>query len=128
MTKLNHINLAVSDVPELTRFFETGFNFRTAEQRGSNKFAVLIGEDGFALILMHDKKVAETEKAYPGMFHVGFLVGSPELVREHHERLTAAGFTVPEPAILQRGGDKAYGFYANAPGGVVVEVSAHATV
>jgi catechol 2,3-dioxygenase-like lactoylglutathione lyase family enzyme len=123
MTKLNHINLAVSDVPELTRFFETGFNFRTTEQRGSNKFAVLIGEDGFALILMHDKNVAEQEKAYPGIFHVGFLVASPEVVREHYTRLRAAGFTTPEPAILQRGGGRTYGFYANAPGGVVVEVS-----
>ena len=58
MTKLNHINLAVSDVPELTRFFQAGFGFRVTEQRGSGKFAVLLGEDGFALILMHDKKVA----------------------------------------------------------------------
>ena len=57
MTRLNHINLAVSDVPELTRFFQVGFGFRVAEQRGSGKFAVLLGEEDFALILMHDKKV-----------------------------------------------------------------------
>ena len=44
MTRLNHINLAVSDVPELTRFFQVGSGFHVAEQRGLGKFAVLLGE------------------------------------------------------------------------------------
>ncbi len=30
MANLNHINLAVSNVPELTHFFQAGFNFRIA--------------------------------------------------------------------------------------------------
>jgi catechol 2,3-dioxygenase-like lactoylglutathione lyase family enzyme len=37
MTQLNHINLGVSDVPELTHFFETGFGFRVTESRGQGK-------------------------------------------------------------------------------------------
>ena len=121
MANLNHINLAVSNVPELTRFFQAGFNFRVAEQRGTGKFAVLIGEDNFALILMHDKNVTAT--TYPGVFHVGFLVDSTEQVNQHHTRLIEAGFDVPTPAILERGGPKTFGFYCHAPGGVMVEVS-----
>jgi catechol-2,3-dioxygenase len=124
MTKLNHINLAVSDVPELTRFFQVAFGFRMTEQRGSGKFAVLLGEDGFALILTHDKKVASN--TYPALFHIGFLLSSEEEVKQHHARVVDAGFEVPAPAILERGGDKAFGFYCHAPGGVKVEVSAHA--
>jgi catechol-2,3-dioxygenase len=124
MTKLNHINLAVSDVPELTRFFEAGFGFRVAEQRGTGKFAVLLGEDGFALILMHDKKV--TSDTYPALFHIGFLLASEEEVRQHYARIVDAGFDAPAPAVLERGGDKTFGFYCHAPGGVMVEVSAHA--
>ncbi len=124
MTKLNHINLAVSDVPELTRFFQTGFGFHLAEQRGTGKFAVLLGEGGFALILMHDKKVTPT--TYPALFHVGFLLGSEQEVKQHHARIVDAGFEAPTPAVLQRGGDKSFGFYCHAPGGVLVEVSAPA--
>ena len=124
MTRLNHINLAVSDVPQLTRFFEVGFGFRVAEQRGLGKFAVLLGEEGFALILMHDKKVTAT--TYPALFHVGFLLGSEQDVKQHHARITEAGFEAPVPAILERGGDKTFGFYCHAPGGVMVEVSARA--
>jgi catechol-2,3-dioxygenase len=124
MTKLNHINLAVSDVPELTRFFQTGFGFRVAEQRGTGKFAVLLGEDGFALVLTHDKRV--TSSTYPALFHVGFLLTSEEEVQQHHARIVDAGFDAPAPAVLDRGGARAFGFYCHAPGGVMVEVSAHA--
>jgi catechol-2,3-dioxygenase len=121
MTKLNHINLAVSDVPELTRFFQAGFGFRVTEQRGTGKFAVLLGEDGFALILMHDKKVASD--TYPALFHIGFLLPSEEEVKQHYARVVNAGFDAPAPAILERGGGKTFGFYCHAPGGVLVEVS-----
>jgi catechol 2,3-dioxygenase-like lactoylglutathione lyase family enzyme len=60
MTQLNHINLGVSNVPELIRFFQAAFGFRVEETRGTGKFAVLVGEDGFVLILMQDKNVAST--------------------------------------------------------------------
>jgi catechol 2,3-dioxygenase-like lactoylglutathione lyase family enzyme len=120
LTQLNHINLGVSNVPELVRFFEVAFGFRVAESRGAGKFAVLVGEDGFVLILMHDKNVTET--TYPALFHVGFLVDSYDTVREKHQRIVEAGFDAPVPAILERGGGKTFGFYAK-PHGVMVEVS-----
>jgi hypothetical protein len=40
-----------------------------------------------------------------------------------HEALTARNYMAPKPAQLQRGGPPTYGFYYDAPGGVVVEVS-----
>lgn len=120
MTQLNHINLGVSNVPELTRFFQEGFGFRVEETRGMGKFAVLLGEDGFVLILMHDKNV--TADTYPALFHVGFLVDSYQAVRDRHQQIVEAGFEAPTPAILQRGGSKTFGFYAK-PFGVMVEVS-----
>ena len=120
MTQLNHINLGVSNVPELVRFFEAGFGFRVEETRGMWKFAVLMGEDGFVLILMHDKNV--NEDTYPALFHVGFLLDSYVAVREKHRRIVDAGFDAPVPSILERGGGKTFGFYAK-PHGVTVEVS-----
>lgn len=124
MTKLNHLNLSVSDVPELTRFFQSGFGFNLIAQRGACTFSILTGEDGFVLALMHDKAV--TSDTYPKMFHVGFLAASPEKVREHHHRLTDAGFEAPTPGPIQQGGRNVYGFYCHAPGGVMVEVSSQA--
>lgn len=124
MTKLNHINLAVSNVPELIRFFQAGFNFRVAALRGVGKFAVLCGEDGFILTLTHDKTVTST--TYPAPFHVGFQLVSTDEVREYYDRIIDAGFDAPTPDILNRGGDKTFGFYCHAPGGVIVEVSARA--
>ena len=124
MHKLNHVNLAVSNVPELTRFFQEGFGFRLIDQRGRGTFSVLTGEDGFALVLSHDRRI--DERPYPAMFHVGFLFASVDEVRQQHARLLDAGFEAPKPGILNRGGPKTFGFYCNAPGGVVVEVSAHA--
>ncbi|GGA78800.1 glyoxalase [Edaphobacter acidisoli] len=124
MTTLNHLNLATSNVPELTRFFQTGFGFNLMAQRGNGNFNLLAGEDGFILALLNDKSV--TPQTYPSTFHVGFLVVSTDKVREHHRLITEAGFDAPAPGPLQQGGRNAYGFYCHAPGGVMVEVSAQA--
>lgn len=121
MVRLNHLNLAVNDVPALTRFFTRVFGFRLIEQRGRGTFSVLVGDDGFALILMHDKRVhAET---YPALFHVGFRVESMQQVGELYSRVVDAGFQAPAPDVLDRGGYPTFGFYCEAPGGVRVEVS-----
>lgn len=79
-TRLNHINLPVSDVPELTRFFQQAFGFCLADQRDDGKFSVLQGDDGFILVISYDKTVGL--KTYPGLFHVGFLVDSTIAVRQ----------------------------------------------
>jgi catechol 2,3-dioxygenase-like lactoylglutathione lyase family enzyme len=126
MTKfsLNHINIPVFDVPELTRFFQQAFGFRLVDQRGAGTFSVLIGKDNFNLVLSHDKVVGP--ETYSKLFHIGFLQDSTAAVHELHQRLLDAGFNPPTPAILERGGPKAFGFYYRAPGGVMIEVSTFA--
>jgi catechol-2,3-dioxygenase len=121
MNTLNHANLTTYDVPGLRGFFENIFDLHTVETRG-DKFAVMRDGQGFVLALMFDKKMT-LERGYPGFFHVGFLQDSRSSVNERHAALTAAGYEAPVPAMLQRGGPPTYGFYCNAPGGVMVEVS-----
>jgi len=67
MLKLNHMNLPVSNVPDLTRFFVEAFGFRLVDQRGNGNFSVLVAADGFVLILLRDKKVDAT--CPPGQHH-----------------------------------------------------------
>jgi hypothetical protein len=55
MLKFNHINLSTTAVPGLSDFFERCLDFKVTERRGSNKFAVLIGEGPFYLILCTTK-------------------------------------------------------------------------
>jgi catechol-2,3-dioxygenase len=121
MLKLNHVNLTVSDVAGLSEFFEKCFAFTVTERRGNGNFAVLEGENGFILILMRGKDEATTH--YPPLFHMGFIVSDQAVVDSTWQRIHAAGYEPPVPAILQRGGDRTYGFYHTAPGQIVVEVS-----
>jgi catechol-2,3-dioxygenase len=121
MATLNHINLTTYNVPELTQFFCSIFGFELSEKRG-DKFAVMHNADGFILSLMFDKKMTP-EHGYPGIFHVGFLQPNRQAVDRMHESMLAANYVAPQPAKLQRGGPPTYGFYYDAPGGVMVEVS-----
>jgi hypothetical protein len=62
----------------------------------------------------------------PSFCYLGFLLDSRSSVDERHAALARAGYEAPAPSELERGGPQTYGFYANAPGGVTVEVSAMA--
>jgi catechol-2,3-dioxygenase len=121
MHTLNHANLTTYDVAQLRMFFERIFDLRTLQTRG-DKFAVMQDGSGFLLALMFDKNMT-AEHGYPGFFHVGFLQDSRSSVDERYAAVVAAGYHAPTPEILQRGGPPTYGFYCDAPGGVVVEVS-----
>ena len=121
MATLNHTNLSTYDVPALTDFFCAVFGFQLLEQR-AGKLSVMRNAEGFILTLMHDKRMTP-EHGYPGMFHVGFLQPTQQAVDLMHEDLTAHNYIAPKPAKLQRGGPPTYGFYCDAPGGVMVEVS-----
>jgi catechol 2,3-dioxygenase-like lactoylglutathione lyase family enzyme len=118
---LNHTNLTTYNVPELAEFFRSIFGFQVFEKRG-DKFAVLRNADGFLLTLMFDKRMTP-EHGYPGLFHVGFLQPTQRAVDELHEAMVAAQYAAPQPEKLERGGPPTYGFYYEAPGGVLVEVS-----
>jgi len=121
MATLNHTNLTTYDVPALTEFFQSVFDFQVMHKR-TDKLAVLRNSDGFLLTLMYDKRMTP-EQGYPGLFHVGFLQPTQDAVDSMHEALSARNYMAPKPAKLRRGGPEAYGFYYGAPGGVLVEVS-----
>jgi catechol-2,3-dioxygenase len=101
MATMNHTNLTTYNVPALTEFFCSVFGFQLIEKR-ADKLSVLRNAEGFVLTLMYDKRMTP-EQGYPGMFHVGFLQ--------------------PMRHAVDRDGPPTYGFYYDAPGGVMVEVS-----
>jgi catechol-2,3-dioxygenase len=121
MASLNHTNLTTYNVPALKEFFSSVFGFQVLNERG-DKFAVLQNSEGFLLTLMFDKRMTP-EQGYPGLFHVGFLQTTQQAVDAMHEALIARKYTAPKPDKLERGGPPTYGFYCDAPGGVLVEVS-----
>ena len=121
MATMNHTNLTTYNVPALTEFFCSVFGFQLIEKR-ADKLSVLRNAEGFVLTLMYDKRMTP-EQGYPGMFHVGFLQPAQHAVDLVHDDLSARNYLAPKPAKLQRGGPPTYGFYYDAPGGVMVEVS-----
>ncbi|SEG68775.1 Glyoxalase/Bleomycin resistance protein/Dioxygenase superfamily protein [Bryocella elongata] len=121
MGTINHTNLTTYNVPALAEFFCSVFGFHPLDQRG-DKLAVLKNPDGFLLTLMFDKNMT-SERGYPGLFHIGFLQATPKDVDTIHQALSTRSYEAPQPDILARGGPHTYGFYCNAPGGVLVEVS-----
>jgi catechol-2,3-dioxygenase len=118
---LNHTNLTTYDVPSLQNFFTSVFGFETVGER-NGKFAVLRNEDGFILTLMFHKDMTP-EHGYPGLFHVGFLQPDEPAVDRLHQKFGEFEYKAEQPVVLERGGPPTYGFYFNAPGGVLVEVS-----
>jgi catechol 2,3-dioxygenase-like lactoylglutathione lyase family enzyme len=120
--KLNHLNLCTDDVAALSTFFTRFFGFELVATRGSRAFAILRGSDGFALNLMRPMKGGFAD--YPNGFHAGFLVETPGEVLAKHRELTEAGLAPGEMQQLTRGGAATTIFYCNAPGGILIEVSA----
>ena len=123
--KLNHLNLCTSDVSGLSDFFTRFFGFALVATRGRDAFAILRGDDGFALNLMRSGRGAAPID-YPDGFHVGFLVDHADTVHAKHRELQHAGLVPGELQRLIRGGAPTTIFYCEAPGGVLVEVSADA--
>ena len=83
---------------------------------------MLRNAEGFLLTMMYDKRMTP-EQGYPRMFHIGFLQPTQQAVDLMHDDFSARNYPAPKPAKLQRGGPPTYGFYCDAPGGVMVEVS-----
>jgi catechol 2,3-dioxygenase-like lactoylglutathione lyase family enzyme len=123
--KLNHLNLCTSDVPGLSDFFTRFFGFELLAARGRDAFAILRGDDGFALNLMRSGRGGASIE-YPDGFHIGFLVAHADQVHAKHRELQDAGLEPGELQKLTRHGTPTTIFYCEAPGGVLVEVSAEA--
>lgn len=114
--KLNHLNLAVTDVRAASEFLEKYLGMRRVG--GNAGMAFLTDEPdggGFVLTLMKAREVD-----YPGNFHVGFFVESAENVDDINRRLREDGFEAPLPEDTGH----SYGFYMKAPGGFTVEIGA----
>ena len=79
---------------------------------------MLDGANGFVLVLMRAREAAP---AYPGGFHVGFLVADEAAVDAEYARLTTAGIEIPKPPRSMRG---TYGFYFTALDEILFEVAA----
>ncbi len=121
MNTLNHLNLSTSDVAALANFFHRVFDFRKVDERGAGNFAIMTSENGFVLTLMSNKTLRE--QGYPGAFHVGFLQPDRTAVQDLHARTQAIGLSVASPELMR---GNTFGFYVQAPGGVLVEVSSSA--
>jgi catechol 2,3-dioxygenase-like lactoylglutathione lyase family enzyme len=116
-----HLNLATSDVAGLTSFFEQFFGFKRLITRGRDAFILMSNQDDFVLTLMKAKQ--HDPAAYPESFHVGFYVGTPDVVQAKHDELSEAGLAPGKIQDLSRGGNRVTTFYCTAPGGIVVEIA-----
>ena len=114
--KLNHLNLAVPDVPAMATFLETFCGLRNGG--GNAGFTAMFDDDGLVLSLM--KAGRSWGEGYPGSFHVGFFLESRDRVDAVHQQLVDAGYAVDPPGDTGH----SYGFYASAPGGIQVEFGA----
>ena len=114
--RLNHINLAVSDVPAARAFLETHFALRCLGAANSETIVAMTDEGGSIITLSNFKKSEAV--VYPGAFHVGFMQPTREAVDAIHARLAGDGIKVG-PRKEFHG---AWTFYFDAPGGFTVEV------
>ena len=71
--KLNHLDLAVSNVAETRDFFVSYLGFQVKSEP-SDKMSILSGDDGFVLVISQ-LKTSDPPK-YPGQFHIGFILKS----------------------------------------------------
>lgn len=118
--KLNHINLAVTDVEATAAFFEKHFGFTTRKLLG-NVIAIQDGSDGFVLVLSNLPKSEKMD--YPPDFHIGFYRDTKEQVIEILDKLKTDGYAQEQEAKQIR--DR-FGFYFYAPGNILTEVTSAA--
>jgi catechol 2,3-dioxygenase-like lactoylglutathione lyase family enzyme len=109
--RLNHLNLAVTDVAAAKTFLMTYFGLRDMGGGNRNR-AFLMDEGGLVLSMFKGKDVT-----YPGTFHIGFAQRDEAAVNAIHARMTADGI-VADPPQRSHG----WTFYVRAPGGFLVEV------
>ena len=116
--QLNHMHLSVSDVAACAACFVKHFHFALLETRGNNGLAILKGRNDVVLVLMRLPSGIDPDKAYPPMFHVGFLTSDEAQVDATHAAMKADALDVSD-IELTRGARR---FYCKTPGGIVVEV------
>ncbi|MBA3301384.1 MAG: VOC family protein [Thermoleophilaceae bacterium] len=113
--KLNHVNLAVEDVPAARRFLVRHFGMRPAGE-GHKNFDMLLDDGDLVLTLMGVGRSNAVD--YPKTFHIGFIQPGEADVDAVHRRLEEDGFDI-EPPSRQHG---AWAFSFQAPGGFRIGV------
>jgi catechol 2,3-dioxygenase-like lactoylglutathione lyase family enzyme len=115
--RLNHIDLPVRDIAQTRAFFEAHLGFVHVQTLGQDGLAILRDESGLVLVLSRWPK--DPRAAYPGGFHIGFLLESEAAVQARYDDMLSAGVNLPSPPDHRRGG---FQFYFEAPGPILVEV------
>ena len=114
--RLNHINLAVTDVPLARAFFETHSGLRFIGSQAPDKLVVLADESDSVITLSNFERGDEI--SYPKSFHIGFSQPSRDAVEAIRQSLCDAGYEVPAPKTIHG----AWSFYFDAPAGFTIEV------
>jgi catechol 2,3-dioxygenase-like lactoylglutathione lyase family enzyme len=108
MINLNHLNLTLEDIPAARDFFETYFDFTSADRKPNDTLSVLAGSNGFVLVLMNERMNEQGNSVYPDNFHIGFYLTDQAAVDAMHQKLKAGGISVEQLPQRMR---KTYGFY-----------------
>jgi len=116
---LNHLDLQVSNVPEVAAFFERHFDFQIQSNRTSAAIVILSDRAGFTLVL---QRLKDASQGYPNGFHIGFLVEDVALLHEKRARLLESGIEAGQIIENNRG----VMFYFTSPGSFLIEVGCRA--
>jgi len=98
----------VQDIPSAKSLFETYFGFKSNDIKPNESLAVLEGENGFILVLMHEKLNESSNTSYPDAFHIGFYQENEEAVIAFYEKLKTSRIKIGNPPKKIR---KTFGFY-----------------
>ncbi|WP_448700254.1 VOC family protein [Mucilaginibacter sp. AW1-3] len=120
---LNHINLSLTDVAAARSFFETYFDFKCTDVKPNDTLSVLTGENGFVLVLMHERLNQDGNHTYPDAFHIGFYLDDETAVMAMFERLKNGGIGVEQHPQKIR---KTFGFYFKFQN-ILIEISCELT-
>lgn len=112
---LNHVNLAVADVPQLQAFLATYFGLRPLG-KASPALTVLRDDAGLVLTLSNFDRASQV--SYPEHFHIGFVQESEAQVDALYAQLRADGVEASAPRRFHG----SWTFYLRAPGGLLIEV------
>ena len=118
--QINHLNFPVTDVALTKAFFEKHFSFTCIEEKGNNMMAILNNQEGFVLTLMSTDFNRNGNSTYPDAFHMGFLVNDRDKVNAIWQNLHNDGVSLEQEPHNMRG---VFGFYFQAPGNILIEVS-----
>ncbi len=90
--RLDHVNLAVSDVREASAFLKKHFGYIDAFEDNNTDISVLASDHGTYINLMRG-----ANPTYPNTFHIGFDAETEANVNAVYERLTQDGLTIKPP-------------------------------